>query len=41
MALVKNVYKKKYFLFFYQTYIVGTQKNGLNDTVLLTTLNIG
>ena len=32
--------KKLFFLFFDQTYVVGTQKNRLNETVLLSTQNI-
>ena len=41
MTLVKNVYQKIIFYFSTKSYIVGTQKNGLNEAVLLTTLNIG
>ena len=29
------------FFFFYQTYVVGTQKNRLNNTYLLSTQNTG
>ena len=32
--------KKLIFLFLIQTYVVGTQKNRLNETVLLSTENI-
>ena len=38
-TLVKSVYPKK-FLFLGQTYALGTQKNRLNKTDLLSTLNI-
>ena len=39
--LVKSVYQKKYFSYFStKTYVVGTQKNCLNETVLLSTQNI-
>ena len=40
---VKNVYKKNYKQFSYfsaKTYVVGTQKNRLIETVLLSTQNI-
>ena len=37
-ALVKSVYQKNSFSYFsIQTYVVGTQKNRLNETVLLST----
>ena len=32
--------KKKFSYFSTKTYVVGTQKNGLNETVLLSTQNI-
>ena len=35
-----SVYKKKNFLFSTITYVVGTQKNRFNETVLLSTQNI-
>ena len=36
----KSAYLKKYFLYFSsKTYVVGTQKNRLNETVLLSTQN--
>ena len=39
--LVKSAYHKKYFSYFStKTYVVGTQKNRLNETVLLSTQNI-
>ena len=40
-TLVKSAYRKKYFSYFStKTYVVGTQKNRLNETVLLSTQNI-
>ena len=39
-ALVKSVYQKKFFYFSTKTYVVGTQKNRLNEMVLLITQNI-
>ena len=40
--LVKSVYQKNIFSYFStkQSYVVGTQKNRLNETVLLSTQNI-
>ena len=39
--LVKSMYPKNYFSHFStKTYVVGTQKNRLNETVLLNTQNI-
>ena len=38
--LVKGAYQKLIFLFSTKTYVVGTQKNCLNQTVLLSTQNI-
>ena len=39
--LVKSAYQKQYFSYFStKTYVVGTQKNRLNETVLLNTQNI-
>ena len=36
-----SVYQKNSFSYFYiNTYVVGTQKNRLNETVLLSTQNI-
>ena len=41
MTLVKSVYRKFNFLISQpKTYVVGTKKNGLNETVLLSTQNI-
>ena len=38
--LYKSVYWKYYFLYFsYKSYVVGTQKNRLNEMVLLSTQN--
>ena len=40
-ALVKSAYQKKYFLISQsKTYVMGTQKNRLNETVLSSTQNI-
>ena len=40
MPLVKRAYLKISFLFLHKkTYAVGTQKNRLNETILLSTLN--
>ena len=37
--LVKSVYQKNYFLYFSaKTYVVGAQKNRLNETVLIETV---
>ena len=38
--LVKSAYQKKNSYFSTKTYVVGTQKNRLNETVLLSTQNI-
>ena len=39
--LVKRAYPKKIFSYFStKTYVVGTQKNRLNETILLSTHNI-
>ena len=38
--LVKSVHQKVFFLFLNQTYVVGTQKNCLDETVLLSTQNL-
>ena len=39
--LVKGAYQKNIFFYFStKTYVVGTQKNRLNETVLLSTQNI-
>ena len=38
--LVKRVLQKNNFYFSTKTYVVGTQKNRLNETVLLSTQNI-
>ena len=38
--LVKSAYQKYFFYFSTKTYVVGTQKNRLNETVLLSTQNI-
>ena len=38
MPLAKSVYQKLIFLFSTKTYVVGTQKNRLNETVLLSIL---
>ena len=35
--LVQSVYQKIFFLFLNQNIVVGTQKNSLNETVLLST----
>ena len=41
MTLVKNAYQKNIFIYFStKTYVVGTQKNRLNERVLLSTQNI-
>ena len=37
--LVKSVIKKLIFLFLIKTYVDGTQKNRLNETILLSTQN--
>ena len=39
--LVKSEYQKNNFLISTKTYVVGTQKNSLNETVLLSTQNKG
>ena len=36
----KSALSKKYFYFSTKTYVVGTQKNRLNETVLLSTHNL-
>ena len=36
-TLVKSAYQKSIFYFLTKTYVVGTQKNRLNETVLLST----
>ena len=38
--LVKSAYPKLFSYFSTKTYVVGTQKNRLNETVLLSTKNI-
>ena len=38
--LVKVCNEKIVFLFLFKTYVVGTQKNRLNETILLSTQNI-
>ena len=39
-SLVKSAYQKFISYFSTKTYVVGTQKNRLNETVLLSTKNI-
>ena len=39
-ALVKSAYQKYFSYFSTKTYVVGTQKNRLNETILLSTHNI-
>ena len=39
--LVKSVYQKSISYFSTKTYVVGTQKNSLNEKVILSTQNMG
>ena len=38
--LVKSAYQKIFFYFSTKTYVMGTQKNRLSETVLLSTQNM-